>query len=164
MRRGKEDKNYPFLPSHPLVYFRRKFSNPSLVRCGVVRPGGNSAFPLPRSLLWRILLTLQLLVTARIEKGLPCFKALWQTQWNAYGDKTWYVTVRFMEKSLQERGRQSMVMDCLLLCHYHCRAVFWDDAEFWNSVSSVDELFSRNTCIRGLQSYNLPVLSRVSWK
>ena len=51
MRRGKEDKNYPFLPSHPLVYFRRKFSNPSLVRCGVVRPGGNSAFPLPRSFL-----------------------------------------------------------------------------------------------------------------
>ena len=38
-----------------------------------------------------------------------------------------------------------MVMDCLLLCHYHCRAVFWDDAEFWNSFSSVDELFSRNT-------------------
>ena len=38
-----------------------------------------------------------------------------------------------------------MVMDCLLLCHYHCGVVFWDGAEFWNSVSSVDELFSRNT-------------------
>ena len=31
--------------------------------------------PLPRSFLWRVLLTLHLLVTAKIEEGLPCFKS-----------------------------------------------------------------------------------------